>query len=125
MIRNYLKVAMRNILRAPIYFFINLLGLAVAVASCLLIAQHVHFELGYDRQIPNVNRTFRLVSAGFAGGSATTPAPLGPLMAEEFAVVETQARVCPLKGTEFAQNRKHVFLCYALDSMLVSMINAK
>ena len=56
MIRNYLKIAWRNITRQKAYSGINIMGLAIGIAACLLILQYVSFELdcgwmvsgGYD-----------------------------------------------------------------------------
>ena len=49
MIRNYLKVAYRNLRNHQLYSLTNLLGLTLAMAACLFIIQYVRFELSYDR----------------------------------------------------------------------------
>ncbi len=58
--KNYLKVAWRNIIRHKGYSLINIFGLAVGMACCILIALFVQHELSYDRFHENANRIFRL-----------------------------------------------------------------
>ncbi|UCB53382.1 MAG: ABC transporter permease [Candidatus Zixiibacteriota bacterium] len=48
MIRNYLRVALRHIARNKAYSSINIGGLAIGMACCILIAQYVAYELSYD-----------------------------------------------------------------------------
>src|SRR5260221_12029441 len=62
MIRNYLKIAWRNLLRHKAYSAINITGLAVGIASCLLIFVVVQYELSYDKFQKNYNRTYRIVT---------------------------------------------------------------
>ena len=47
MLRNYLKIAWRNLLRQKLFSFLNLLGLAIGIAACLLILEYVQFERGF------------------------------------------------------------------------------
>jgi putative ABC transport system permease protein len=56
MLRNYLTVAFRNLLKHRLYSFINIGGLAVGLAACLLILLFVRDELSYDRWLPNADR---------------------------------------------------------------------
>ena len=49
MLKNYLTVAVRNILRHKVYSFINIMGLAVGMACCMLILLWVQDEISYDR----------------------------------------------------------------------------
>ena len=62
MIKNYLKIALRNLRRHPAYAFINVTGLAVGMACCLLILLFVRDELSYDRHHENADRIYRIVS---------------------------------------------------------------
>ena len=48
MIKNYFKIAWRNIIRQKGYSGINITGLAIGIAACLLILQYVSFELSYE-----------------------------------------------------------------------------
>ncbi len=49
MIKNYLTLAVRNLLKRKLYSFINIFGLAIGVAVCLVILKYVDSELSYDK----------------------------------------------------------------------------
>ena len=60
MLKNYLKIAVRNIKRNKIYSFINIAGLAIGIACCLLILLYIQDELSYDRFHKNADRIYRI-----------------------------------------------------------------
>ncbi|MDB5086601.1 MAG: transporter permease, partial [Mucilaginibacter sp.] len=60
MIRNYFKIAWRNIVKNKASSFINIFGLAIGIAACLLILQYVSFELSYENFQVNKNRIYRV-----------------------------------------------------------------
>lgn len=98
MFTNYVKVVMRNILQQRGYSFINILGLAVGMASCILILLYVQDEFSYDTSSPNSDRIYRLVTdlaAGERGDvhTARTPPPWGPILASEFPEIESYVRL--------------------------------
>ena len=62
MFRNYLKTAIRNLLRNKTYAAINISGLAVGIAACLLIGIYILHELSYDRYHKNADTVYRVVS---------------------------------------------------------------
>ncbi|HMB90315.1 MAG TPA: ABC transporter permease, partial [Rhodothermales bacterium] len=62
MLKNYLKVALRTLKRHPGYAFINIFGLAVGMACCLLIGLYVHQEWSYDRFHNNADRIYRVTT---------------------------------------------------------------
>ena len=62
MLKNYLKVALRSLLKHRVYSFINILGLAVGIAASVLIALYIFDELSYDRFHVNADRTYRVVA---------------------------------------------------------------
>ena len=61
MLKNNIKIAIRALLRQKVYAFINLAGLAVGIASCLLIAMFVQNEFSYDRFFQNGDQINKLV----------------------------------------------------------------
>ncbi len=96
MIKNYLKIAFRNLLKQRFYSVINVLGLAIGLAVCLLIALFVLDEISYDRYHTNADRIYRArLSYSLGGQSGDFPiaaAPLGRTMAETYPEVENAVR---------------------------------
>src|SRR4030095_9016384 len=72
MIKNYLKIAWRNIIRQKGYSGINIVGLAIGVAACLLILQYVSFELSYENFHENKDRIYRVQLDRFDNGKLST-----------------------------------------------------
>jgi predicted permease len=62
MLRNYFKIAWRNLLRNRLTSLLNVAGLSVGVAACLVIFLIVRYELSFDRGVPGGERVYRLVS---------------------------------------------------------------
>src|SRR5580658_3116195 len=63
MIKNYLKIASRSLLRNKSYAAINVAGLAIGVAACLLIFLIVHFETSFDNFHSKKDHIYRVVTA--------------------------------------------------------------
>ncbi|HEX8240765.1 MAG TPA: ABC transporter permease [Allosphingosinicella sp.] len=61
--RNYLTVALRALARHKVYAFINIFGLALGLAACLLIFLYVRYETSYDRWLPEAERVFQVQTA--------------------------------------------------------------
>ena len=98
MIRNYLKIAYRNLRRHKTFGFINIVGLSVGLAGFLLIALYVKDELGYDRYNENADRVYRvgrtfLTSEGTPSLTlAQVAPPFGPLIKQDFPEAEEVVR---------------------------------
>ena len=61
MFKNYLTIAWRNITSNPLFSLINVAGLAIGLACCILITLFVRFETSYDQQFSNADRIYRVV----------------------------------------------------------------
>src|SRR5688572_134673 len=72
MIKNYLKIAWRNILRHKGYSGINIVGLAIGIAACLLILQYVSFELSYENFHEKKDRIYRVRQDRYDNGKLST-----------------------------------------------------
>jgi putative ABC transport system permease protein len=72
MLRNYIKIAWRNIKNQPGYSSINIIGLAIGVAACVLILQYVHFELSYEDFHSKKDRIYRVEQDRFDNGKLST-----------------------------------------------------
>ena len=88
MLRNYLKVALRNFRKRKGFALINVLGLAIGIASCLLIAIYVFHELSYDQFHEKADRIYRVTQTTETSSKteegATTPFPVGPALQNDF-----------------------------------------
>ena len=62
MLKNYFKIAFRNIARHKAFSAINITGLAVGVASCLVLFTVIQYELSYDKFQPNYKRIYHVVT---------------------------------------------------------------
>lgn len=96
MFRNYLTVAVRNLLKQKGYTFINVTGLAVGIACCILILLYVQHELSYDRFHEKADRIYRVAQEqrfGTVQQVAVQAGPVGPALAADFAEIETAARI--------------------------------
>ena len=60
MFKNYLKIALRSLIKQKVYTFINVLGLSVGVASCLLIVMFVMNEFSYDKFHAKADRIYKV-----------------------------------------------------------------
>jgi len=97
MLKNYLKIAARNLAKHKFYSFINITGLAIGLACSLLILLYVQNELSYDRHHANADRIYRVqVEIKFGEKHfelAAAPAPLAAALIDEFPEVEASARL--------------------------------
>lgn len=88
MFGNYLKIAVRNILRSKGYSIINISGLAIGMACCILILLFVQDELSYDSYHANADHIYRLVAAFKSSGEerhlAVTSAPCAEVYRSTF-----------------------------------------
>src|SRR6266496_3644909 len=97
MFRNYFKTAFRNLLKNKFYTSINVIGLAVGLATCLLILLYVLDELSFDKYNVNADRIYRVNNEIKFGGNyfdlAQGPALMGSTMVREFPQVEQYTRI--------------------------------
>ena len=97
MLKNYLKIALRNLRRQKGYAFINVFGLAVGMAVCLLIVLFIQEERSYDQFHENADRIYRVHIVRGEGEqrsvSNNLPEPVAPLMYESLPEVEAFVKV--------------------------------
>lgn len=96
MFKNYVITAWRNFRRNKLYSAINVFGLSVGLAACLLIGVYIHHELSYDQFNANGSRIVRATmeysSAGTVNTTASTGTKVGPQFKREFPSVEEYVR---------------------------------
>ncbi|MFQ5629017.1 MAG: ABC transporter permease, partial [bacterium] len=97
MLGNYLKITFRNLVKYKSYSLINILGLALGMACCILIFLWVQDELSYDRFHKKADRIYRVESElQFANGPTIwpiAPALLAPAWRQDFPEVENAVRM--------------------------------
>ena len=101
--KNYLTVAVRNLLRHKVYSAINVLGLAIGMACCVLILLFVEHEFRYDRHHENADRIYRVLrETRTGGGNATvslgTSGALAAALKNDFPEVRQVVRISNLGG---------------------------
>ncbi len=96
MFKNYLKVAFRSFLRKKGFTFINVFGLAVGMACCIILFLYVQYESSFDKFHDKVDQIYRIISQDEDDGGvdrfAMTPAPLAPALLQDFPEVEKAVR---------------------------------
>ena len=97
MLKNYIKIALRNIKKQKGYSFINIFGLATGMACCIVILLWVFDELSFDSYHKNSNELYRVVEEQlYAGGQifpvAVTPGPLAAELKNEYPEIKNAFR---------------------------------
>src|ERR1700743_1956159 len=95
MIANFLKTAIRNLTRNKVFSFINIFGLAVGLATCLLIMLYIADERSYDKHQKNGDRIYRVAIAALQDGNSwpAVSAPIAWSMKSDLPEVEQVARL--------------------------------
>ena len=100
MIRNYFKLALRNIRKNKVFSFINVFGLATGFTCCFLLTLYIFNELSYDKFHEKGNRIYQLgtnfIDNGVEINGSTTSAPLGRMLQMDYPEIESSARVLRL-----------------------------
>lgn len=109
---NHLKIAFRQLWKQKLYTFINVMGLAVGVACCLLIALHLKDELSYDRFHEQADRIYRVgfdvKTSGEENMGTCTPSAMANALSNDFPEIEKTARLNPYffnAGNNYVRSR--------------------
>jgi putative ABC transport system permease protein len=97
MLKNYIKIALRNMSRNKLYSLINLTGLAIGLAACLMIWLWVQDEMNYDRFHSNADRIYRVERKfdykDMHGQAPITSGAYGPALVNDYPEIENYVRV--------------------------------
>lgn len=97
MLKNYIKIALRNMFRNKLYSLINLFGLAIGMAACLIIYLWVQDELSYDRFHQNADRIYRIERKfdfrDMHGQAPITSGPYGKALVSDYPEIENSVRL--------------------------------
>jgi putative ABC transport system permease protein len=113
MIRNYFKIAIRNLFRQKLFSMINIFGLALSMSICLLVLLRLKDQLGYDKFHPHPERTYRITTditteQGNHFALATTPLPLVTTLSADYNLVEKYTRLYPLTNHKATAGKKEL-----------------
>ena len=110
MFRNYVKVALRNLVRYKTYSLINVAGLAIGLACCILTLLWIQYEMSFDGFHENGDRLYRVIEqwrkGGDFAGQEWTPGPLGPALKGGYPEVVNSTRFLHLKAKQVSDGRK-------------------
>lgn len=130
MFRNYFKISIRSLVRSKLYSTINILGLSLGVACCLLLSLYVQDEFGYDRHHESLNNLYRIDTEfeGVVGFDklATVSPPIPIALKEDLPEVEAAARIFPTFSDEnliqYEDNKFYESKVYLADSTLFDVL---
>jgi putative ABC transport system permease protein len=99
MLKNYLTIALRNLMKYKFISFINLFGLTVGLTCCLLILNYIRHELSYDTYHPDADRIYRVTrifnnpqTGAVSLHLGTIAPPFAPLLKNDFQEIEQISR---------------------------------
>jgi putative ABC transport system permease protein len=103
MFKNYLTLAIRNLLKRKLYSFINIFGLAIGAAVCLVILKYVDFELSYDDFQTNAAQIYRTTTSYYRNEEFQGTNPLsgyaqGPALLADIPEIKSYVRTHPMYG---------------------------
>src|SRR4051812_26056039 len=121
MLKNYLRIAWRNVIKHKVYTAINVSGLAVGIAACILLFTVVKYELSYDTFQPNYKRIYHVASERHTAEGLTlgegVPFPTYDALRADFPNVVTaamfqnytsQVTVMSVTGPNSVSNKKFI-----------------
>jgi len=111
MFKNFFTLAFRNLMKRKVYSFINIFGLAIGVAVCLVILNYVDFELSYDSYHKNAENIYRTTTTSYRNGELRGTSPLsgyaqGPALLADIPEVKTYVRTHPMYGGAVVSYKK-------------------
>jgi putative ABC transport system permease protein len=131
MLRNYLKIAFRSLMRTKVYSLINISGLSLGIACCLLLSLYVYDEFEYDRHHARIDDLYRIdtqFEANVVGfdklGSVSPPIPM--TLKEELPEVEAAVRIVPTFSNQnliqYEGNKFYESNAFVADSTLFDVL---
>src|SRR5580693_6268540 len=112
MIKNYIKTAFRSLMKNKGFTLINVFGLALGLATCLLIVFYVFDELSYDRYNVNADRIYRVNNdikfGGTEGSYAIAPAPAAGALKADFPEIEAVTRFRNVGGNQVRKGNQNI-----------------
>jgi len=131
MIKNYFKTAWRNLWKNKIYSSINIIGLAIGMAACIIILLFVSYERSFDnfnkKNIYRLNEVQKFEGMVAAQKVALTMFPMAPTLKAEFPQIKNYTRINAADNTPLTYQDKKVFIkriCF-VDSTFLNLFDFK
>jgi putative ABC transport system permease protein len=105
MLKNYLKIALRNLVKHKIYSFIHIFGLTVGIACLVLILKYVQYEMSFDRFNKNADRIYRITGHDYA----QTPVPLSETLRSFYPEITGTVRIRKVKKVLLSYEQKKFY----------------
>jgi putative ABC transport system permease protein len=131
MIKNYLKIAWRNIWKNKVFSAINIIGLSVGMAACIVIMLFVSYEKSFDNfHTKNIYRLNEVQTIGEQGATqkvALSMFPMGPTLKQDFPEIKSFTRVHWDNKYQLTLDTKRVFLpqVFFVDSTFLKIFDFK
>ena len=131
MLKNYFLISLRHLLKNKLFSFINILGLALGIASFMLIISYVRFEYSFDHITKDIENTYRVESIFYKGDQKTDHWPTstngaGAALVESFPEVLDMTRINWYNSDRIVRYEEHKFrenhVCFA-DSNFFTFFN--
>ena len=100
MLKNYLKIAWRNLIHSKVYSLINILGLAIGITTCALISLFVIDEVSYDKHHTDGERIYRIGYEVKGEKWVALSAPSAGGLRKDFPEVEQVTRLLRMPGVD-------------------------
>ena len=131
MIKNYLKIAWRNIWKNKVFSAINIIGLSVGMAACIVIMLFVSYERSFDNfHTKNIYRLNEVQTIGEQGATqkvALSMFPMGPTLKQEFPEIKNFTRIHWDEKYQLTKDGKKIFLpqVFFVDSTFLKIFDFK
>jgi len=129
MIKNYFKTAWRNLWKNKTYSFINITGLAIGMAACILILLFVFYERSFDnfhtKNIYRLNEVQKFEGMVAAQKVALSMYPMAPTLKEEFPEIKNYTRISANGNVPLYYNNKKIYIkriCF-VDSTFLNLFD--
>ena len=130
MFKNYFKTAWRNLMKNKVFSFINIAGLSIGMAACLLILQYVSFQLSFDQFNKNAGDIYRVVNDRYQNGKLAqhgtiTYSAIGKAMQDDFPEVINHTRIEPFSQEIITYGDKKIgdLQLLAVDNSFLSIFS--
>ncbi|MDR3695242.1 ABC transporter permease [Mucilaginibacter sp.] len=125
MIKIHFKIAWRILMRQKTFSLVNILGLAIGMAACLLIVQYISFERSYDNFHVNANRIYRIKHQNYSQGNLIENLPrtysaVGPALKSQFPEVQEMTRIVKMTGLTTARQPNGSLVAFNEKSIYVA-----